>query len=93
MNRKCQWVFVNRRTWTWTSERLGWLEFQKETPAWNSISAWAIKGTPFQIWISAWAIKTWIWAWAIKVTPFLNLDFGLGYLGDALPNLDFGLGY
>ncbi|CAB4412266.1 unnamed protein product [Rhizophagus irregularis] len=26
-----------------TSERLGWLEFRKGTPAWNSISAWAIK--------------------------------------------------
>ncbi|PKC09677.1 hypothetical protein RhiirA5_499056 [Rhizophagus irregularis] len=61
---------VQGRTWTWTSERLGRLEFQKETPAWNSISAWAIKGTPFQIWISA---------WAIKVTPFLDLDFGLDY--------------
>ncbi|GET54563.1 hypothetical protein RIR_jg9068.t1 [Rhizophagus irregularis DAOM 181602=DAOM 197198] len=31
------------RTWTWTSERLGRLEFRKGTSAWNSILAWAIK--------------------------------------------------
>ncbi|CAB4461245.1 unnamed protein product [Rhizophagus irregularis] len=40
------------RIWTWTSERLGRLEFRKGTPAWNSISAWAIKETPSRIWIS-----------------------------------------
>ncbi|CAB5197254.1 unnamed protein product [Rhizophagus irregularis] len=45
-------LVIPRRTWTWTSERLGRLEFRKGTPAWNSISAWAIKETPSRIWIS-----------------------------------------
>ncbi|CAB4446718.1 unnamed protein product [Rhizophagus irregularis] len=36
-------IYRRGRTWTWTSERFGRLEFRKGTPAWNSISAWAIK--------------------------------------------------
>ncbi|CAB5095772.1 unnamed protein product [Rhizophagus irregularis] len=95
------------QTWTWTSEQLGRLEFQKGTPAWNSISAWAIK-----TWISVWAIKvtpflTWISAWAIKVSwggdvlpgPGFQLGLlkrcppGFGFhKGDALPGPGFRLG-
>ncbi|CAB4416849.1 unnamed protein product [Rhizophagus irregularis] len=105
------------RTWTWTSERLGRLEFRKGTPAWNSISAWAIKvswGRVILIFcLSLGTSLTFLLLFFfrrrtpgfgfhkgdalpdldfIKVTPFLDLDFGLGYQSDALPGSEFRLG-
>ncbi|CAB5166405.1 unnamed protein product [Rhizophagus irregularis] len=70
------------QTWTWTSERLGRLEFQKGMPAWNLISAWAIKVS----WVGRRPPRFGFHKGDalpdldfIKVMPFLDLDFGLGY--------------